>query len=753
MGKELQLTNTLLYGGISQRPGYLQFDGQVSDATNADFSVIDGIRRRSGTAFLCEISGLDKDIPYRLHAIERNAEEKYFALYGNGGIKVFESDGRPCTVTITQDAQTYLDFNSPDTKDIKLMSAEQYTFIVNTQSPLDANPSLGTLIDTQMPLKLERTAKATPSTQATFTVDTINWTARAKGDDTNNPAPSLWQDNDTLSDIIFYNNRLVLVGKDRIVMSQVGQIFNFYIADPTNITDADPVDVGIASDEVALIDSITPYHQSLLIFTKSGSQFILSHKGALSPTTVFIQPISNYKTLNIKPLAFGGASYFIGRRGQKSAMYYLYYNDNRQTHNAINLSQQTPHLLPWAVRRIIGSVNNQHVIVLPTGTVQHEMQGTPPGDSLILAENHHKLITQKKVLVSNSTKTTNQIIENYVFLSTEKGDKLVTSQGTYIATSASLPPSIKYDTDTNQHYEIQKLGALAYFDENGTPPSVVYVGGSKLFTYQANWTDGKRAQSAWSHYQFPDDYRIADICNIEDYTYMLVCQNDKWFVETMPMAQTLRPTQPLNHQLTLPGGSEQGRSPHYITGTLARYDWTVHLDRAMQGESVNDGKLTKITLPGSNAGVNMVVLSTDFAEAGKILAVASKDNGTSIWVAGNYGQGRVMAGRSFLTQISPTLPYANDKTGKPDIDAYLQLRKISVGYHNTGWMQVDRQMPGRVRWFKNAEFKQPQSGELDAWFNGNLKEMDINIGTNSPLPMTATSIKYTAYYEPRGAQT
>lgn len=146
-GEEL-LQIPLLSGGISQQPANVRFPSQVQDASNVDFTVLSGASKRPPTKYVKKITGLTLGNDTRLHAIERDASERYLVIYGDGALRVFTELGvQPpdlleATVTHSSDATAYLT-NGAVGEHIRLTTIEPYTIVVNTtvEPELDTSPT------------------------------------------------------------------------------------------------------------------------------------------------------------------------------------------------------------------------------------------------------------------------------------------------------------------------------------------------------------------------------------------------------------------------------------------------------------------------------------------------------------------------------------------------------------------------------------------------------------------------------------
>lgn len=140
----------MFYTGISQQPENVRLPSQVRDATNVDFTVENGASKRPYTKFYHKLdpaptSGRD----VRIHSIERDENERYLVLYGDGNLRVFQEMGvQPpvmieAVVTTDSDSSTYLAAGSADGTNIVLVTVNDYTLAINTTvaTALETSPT------------------------------------------------------------------------------------------------------------------------------------------------------------------------------------------------------------------------------------------------------------------------------------------------------------------------------------------------------------------------------------------------------------------------------------------------------------------------------------------------------------------------------------------------------------------------------------------------------------------------------------
>lgn len=214
---------------------------------------------------------------------------------------------------------------------------------------------------TTMPVKLTRVS----TSPLVFALDQIEWSSRETGTDTSNPAPRLFTEGVQIADIAFHRGRLVLAGDEYVAFSQAEDLFNFYLADASNIVDSDPIDTSIGGDRVSLIEHVIPFRRSLVVFTKAGAQYELSAPESLTPSTAAFTPSTSYRTLPLRPEPLGSLLYFAAPEGDSSAIYEYFYDDRSVQNYANRVTAHAEGLLPASLRSIATAPNLNTAVVLP----------------------------------------------------------------------------------------------------------------------------------------------------------------------------------------------------------------------------------------------------------------------------------------------------------------------------------------------------------------------------------------------------
>jgi len=197
----------------------------------------------------------------------------------------------------------------------------------------------GRFDERRMPQKLSR------QSDGSWKVEPVNWDMRLAGTDEDNPGPTAFRNGrqTPIRDIAIFQNRLYLAADDTVFASRLGEYEDFWIADPGNITDSDPIDTTLSTNSYAEVEYMIPFRDQLFIVTNASTQFILTgFDNVVSPFTVEIQPISFYTTSGVtNPVAVGNNVYFANNKRM-----YMYYPQNVEAGMTVEMSKHCPDYLP-----------------------------------------------------------------------------------------------------------------------------------------------------------------------------------------------------------------------------------------------------------------------------------------------------------------------------------------------------------------------------------------------------------------------
>jgi hypothetical protein len=226
--------------------------------------------------------------------------------------------------------------------------------------------------ESTMPVALIRTStspltfKATfldGSTQidgtATVTVDddTLLWIPRRVGDDDSNSQPSFV--GNTISDVFLFNNRLGFLTEDNVSLSQAGDYYNFYHKSATTVTASDPIDLSCASIRPAIVRSVVPVTQGLLLFSDSQQFLMEAENGAWTPSNCTISTIANYEyDRYLKPIDLGSTILYVSRNQSWARAFEIFVRGQRETPTVTETTKVVSEWIPSTITDAVGSAQN-----------------------------------------------------------------------------------------------------------------------------------------------------------------------------------------------------------------------------------------------------------------------------------------------------------------------------------------------------------------------------------------------------------
>jgi hypothetical protein len=206
----------------------------------------------------------------------------------------------------------------------------------------------------RMPLTIQRTATTT------FTVDRAAWSLREVGDDTTNKYPSFAEDEDqTISRILFWRNRLVILSDENAICSQPGNFYNFWNKSALAVSPADRIDIASSSSFPSkLIDGIQ-INNGLLIFS-TDQQFLLStDDSVLTPDTAKLSSVATYSyNQKVSPISIGKTVCFLDSSGSYSKFFEAANIATVGEPDVVNQTTVVPKLIPQDIDLLTNSREN-----------------------------------------------------------------------------------------------------------------------------------------------------------------------------------------------------------------------------------------------------------------------------------------------------------------------------------------------------------------------------------------------------------
>lgn len=188
-----------------------------------------------------------------------------------------------------------------------------------------------------------------------FTV--FPWKVRKVGDNDTNPPPTFV--GRPIKDVFFYRNRLGFISDENIILSCAGDYGNFWRTTVTDLLDSDVVDAAVSSTKVSLLQYAVPFNAGLMLFADQ-SQFQLNAEGALTPSTVSIDTVTEFEmSTRVRPVGIGTDVYFITQSGQYSRVREYFVQPDSSANDANDITQHVPRYLPRDITTLAGNDNEE----------------------------------------------------------------------------------------------------------------------------------------------------------------------------------------------------------------------------------------------------------------------------------------------------------------------------------------------------------------------------------------------------------
>ena len=229
----------------------------------------------------------------------------------------------------------------------------------------DVGPDIEIALDPNtLPLQIVNTALNT------FTVNTTKWAQRKAGDDNTNPFPSFV--GKKLNNFVFFKNRLGFIYEDSVVLSEAGELFNFFRTTVRTLLDTAPIDVTSATANVTNLRSSVAFQENLLLFADRG-QFVL--KGdPLTNETITLEAVTNYDVNTSEdPLAIGSYVYFPFKRGNFLGMQEYSLNATTDVYDSDDITTQ-----------VSGYIENGNILVTSGSSATDLIALTSGGDTIYI---------------------------------------------------------------------------------------------------------------------------------------------------------------------------------------------------------------------------------------------------------------------------------------------------------------------------------------------------------------------------------
>ena len=186
---------------------------------------------------------------------------------------------------------------------------------------------------------------------------------RLVGDLLTNPHPSFVDS--SISEVAFFKNRLVFLSGENIILSEVGEYFNFFRTTTAQLLDSDVIDVAVGGTTVSNLKHAIPFSNRLILFSDT-SQFSLQGEQVLSPLNASVTSQTEFEvTETTKPVVSGSNLFFGFPRGSFNGVKQFFkVNEVDIQFDAVEISAQVPKYIQGNIKKFAASTHENMLLAL-----------------------------------------------------------------------------------------------------------------------------------------------------------------------------------------------------------------------------------------------------------------------------------------------------------------------------------------------------------------------------------------------------
>ena len=220
------------------------------------------------------------------------------------------------------------------------------------------------------------------NTDGTFDVKPMVWEDRLAGDNTTNPKPTFLKGfgsglgiGSPISNILFWRNRLVLLSKNNICLTQPlksgilspgegGQIYDVWGKSAIALSPGDAIDVTATSNQVCNLRHGIEVNAGLMLFSEYEQFLLTTDSDVVTPETVKVKRVSSWSySQRCSPISLGNSIAFCDNAGRHSRLFEMS-NITRETEPLVTeLSKPITESIPTNVKSIAESRENGLVVL------------------------------------------------------------------------------------------------------------------------------------------------------------------------------------------------------------------------------------------------------------------------------------------------------------------------------------------------------------------------------------------------------
>lgn len=194
--------------------------------------------------------------------------------------------------------------------------------------------------------------------------DIDSWAGRLVGDKNSNDLPDFV--NQKIVDLAVFQNRLVFVYSEGVVMSVSGDFFNFWKKTVTTLLDDAPIGLSSAGVQVNLLRFAQLHNRDLVLFADKAQYTVLGNIAITPRTATMTESTQFVMQTEVRPAASGQNLFFAVNAGVYSGVREFYTDSDLNSNNARPITVAVENLIRGRIRLMTSSTNINKMLCMAT---------------------------------------------------------------------------------------------------------------------------------------------------------------------------------------------------------------------------------------------------------------------------------------------------------------------------------------------------------------------------------------------------
>lgn len=155
-----------------------------------------------------------------------------------------------------------------------------------------------------------------------FIVKRFSYAQRSVGDTNTNPEPSFI--GKKINKVLFFRNRLAFLSDENVILSQPGDLGNFFVNTALTVSGTDPIDISCSSKYPAILFDALEVNTGLIVFAENQQFLLATDSDILNPETARLSSISTYNyNSDVPPFSLGTVAGFLDNAGAHTRFFVM----------------------------------------------------------------------------------------------------------------------------------------------------------------------------------------------------------------------------------------------------------------------------------------------------------------------------------------------------------------------------------------------------------------------------------------------